>query len=211
MALFDLRPFLMPIFCATLKNNLKTTKEIQDRNFMIDDLKNKDDNELKSEKETKSDNEETRDGLFDDVAQKVNQLREQLLRVSADFQNYQKRIEKEKNEWITLGQSKIIEKFLPFSDDLERAIQSCRVEQLDEKQLKWLEGFELIQKKLAKAFTDLGVKEIDCSSKFNPEFHEALMHVESPEHKTGEIVTVLRKGYIFKDKVLRPARVSVAK
>lgn len=178
---------------------------------MIDDLKNKDDNELKSEKETKSDNEETRDGLLDDVAQKVNQLKEQLLRVSADFQNYQKRIEKEKNEWITLGQSKIIERFLPFSDDLERAIQSCKVEQLDEKQLKWLEGFELIQKNLAKVFTDLGVKEIDCISKFNPEFHEALMHVESPEHKTGEIVAVLSKGYIFKDKVLRPARVSVAK
>lgn len=178
---------------------------------MIDDLKNKNNNELKSEKETNSNDENQQVGSLDDVAQKVSQLKEQLLRVSADFQNYQKRIEKEKNEWITLGQSKIIEKFLPFSDDLERAIQSCKIEQLDEKQSKWLEGFELIHKNLVKVFTDLGVKEIDCSSQFNPEFHEALMHVESPEHKTGEVVTVLSKGYIFKNRVLRPARVSVAK
>jgi molecular chaperone GrpE len=176
---------------------------------MEDDLKNK--NYASDAETSKSDKEEKKEGLLDDVAQKVNQLKEQLLRVSADFQNYQKRIEKEKSEWITLGQAKIIEKFLPFADDLQRAIQSSKTEQLDEKQVKWLEGFELIQKNLAKVYSDLGVKEVDCSNGFDPEVHEALMHVDSPDHKSGQIVAVLAKGYIFKDKVLRPARVSVAK
>jgi molecular chaperone GrpE len=171
---------------------------------MIDDLKDN-----KNQEEAQDSKPES--GILDDVAQKVNQLKEQLLRVSADFQNYQRRIEKEKNEWMTLSQAKVIEKFLPFMDDMERALSSCKKEEMDEKQIKWFEGFELIQKNLAKTFLELGVKEIDCSSTFNPEFHEAIMHVESENHKSEEIVQVLSKGYLFKDKVLRPARVGVAK
>jgi molecular chaperone GrpE len=135
-------------------------------------------------------------------------FKKQLIQVSADFQNFKKRVEKEKTEWINIAQAEIISAFLPFIDDLERAIRSC--EEHDEK-VSWLEGFKIIQKNLKKTFDNLGVKEIDCSDEFDPQYHEALMSVDSDDHESGQIVQVLNKGYLYKDKVLRHAKVSVAK
>lgn len=138
-------------------------------------------------------------------------LKDQLLRVNSDFANFKRRVEKEQTEWMSIAQSSVLEKMLPIMDDLDRAIQACKQSNPDEKESSWLQGFELILKNLEKTFTALGVKEIDCSNGFNPDFHEALMQVDSKDHKSGEIVQVLNKGYLFKDKVLRPAKVSVAK
>lgn len=166
----------------------------------------------KKRENEKDSNEKTSDSSCkDDACQKeVVELKEQLLRVNADFQNFKKRIEKEKTEWIAVGQATVIELFLPFIDDLDRAITSCDEQELDKKD-SWLEGFILIQKSLKKTFKDLGIQEIDCTNKFDPEYHEALMQVDSKDHKSGEIVQVFNKGYLFKDKVLRHAKVSVAK
>jgi molecular chaperone GrpE len=140
----------------------------------------------------------------------VNSLKAQLIRVNADFDNFKKRITKERSEWESFAQINIIEEFLPFIDDYERALQTA---QKDGKKdgLAWLQGFEIIYKNLKKTLDRMGVKEVDCSSNFDPEFHEALMEVESKDHKEGQIVQVLNKGYLFKDKVIRHAKVSVAK
>ena len=143
--------------------------------------------------------------------QELISVKEKLLRVNADFQNYKRRIEKEKMEWINVGQSKVIEAFLPFVDDLDLALGSCNRDELDEKTSALLEGFLIIQKKLKKNLEDLDIKEIDCSGQFDPSFHEALMQMDSKDHESGQIVQVFNPGYLFKDKVLRHAKVSVAK
>lgn len=142
--------------------------------------------------------------------EELNSLKTQLIRVNADFDNFRKRITKERSEWEDFAKINIIEKFLPFIDDCERALQ---VAQSDDKKenLAWLQGFEIIYKNLKKTLDKMGVKEIDCSSDFNPELHEALMEVKSKDHKKGEIVQVLNKGYTYKDIVIRHAKVSVSK
>lgn len=136
--------------------------------------------------------------------------KELLLRTNADFQNFKRRVERERTEWTSLMQSSVIEKILPFVQDLERAIQVAQT-QSAEGSSAWIEGFQLILKNLKKTLADMGVAEIAATGQFNPELHEALMHVDSTDHKSGDIVQELSKGYTFKGKVLTHARVSVAK
>jgi len=162
----------------------------------------------KNNKENEIENTEKAD--TSSCCKELEDTKEKLLRVNADFQNFKRRVETERAEWIQMAQAGIMEKFLPVTDDLDRAILACEKEDNQEKKA-WLEGFKLIQKNLNKTFSDLGIKEIDCSSDFNPEYHEALMSIDSPDYKSGQIVQVLHKGYMFKDKVLRHAKVSVAK
>jgi len=143
--------------------------------------------------------------------QEVDNLKDQLIRVNADFLNFKKRVEREKTEWMSVGQEMILERFFHFVDDLDRAIASCSEQKDDEGKKTWLQGFIIIQKNLKKMLSEIGVKEVDCSVLFDPEYHEALMQVDSTKHKSGQIVQVFSKGYLLKDKVLRHAKVSVAK
>jgi len=129
---------------------------------------------------------------------------QRLMRVSADFSNFKRRVEKERSGWIMSGQAMIIKSFLPCIDDIDRACASGTPSEN-------LEGLLIIQKNAHKTLTDIGVTPIDCSGDFDPSRHEALVHVDSPDHKTGEIIEVLTPGYLFKDTVLRFAQVSVAK
>lgn len=133
----------------------------------------------------------------------------QFLRVSADFANYKRRVEKERLDWMQTAQASIIQKMLPVCDDLERALNVAQ-EQVKAEQNSLIEGFLLIQKNVKKTFEELGVQEIDTTGKFNPEFHEALVSVASPDKESGDVVEVLRKGYLYKGKVVRHAQVSVA-
>lgn len=134
--------------------------------------------------------------------------KELYLRSNADFQNYKRRVEIERLSWMNDAQASILLTILPLLDDLSRAIDAC--DDSEEKHT-WLEGLLLIQKKITKTIEDLGVKEIDCSGEFDPEYHEALIQVESEDYDSGKIVEVMSKGYLFKDNVLRHAKVSVAK
>ncbi len=134
----------------------------------------------------------------------------QCLRVSADFANYKRRVEKERLEWMQTAQSSILQKILPIIDDLERALAHTE-NNVSVEQNPWIEGFILIQKNAKKLLDDLGVEQIDASGKFDPEFHEALVSVHAQDKQPEQIVDVLRKGYLFKGKVLRHTQVSVAK
>ncbi|MCK4517461.1 nucleotide exchange factor GrpE [Candidatus Babeliales bacterium] len=173
---------------------------------------------LKKEKEINKEKPET-SGLPETSEQEVSdQERENLepnykelyLRTVADFQNYKRRIEQQRSSWMQQAQGDILLPILPILDDVERAIESV-AKQKKTGQEEMLAGLELIQKNITKIFKDLGVKEIDCFGKFDPELHEALMQIESADHKSGDIVQVMNKGYIFHDEVLRHAKVSVAK
>lgn len=163
-----------------------------------------DDSEHKSTSQT-----ETHVEPGETKTQETIDFKEQFLRVSADFANYKKRVEKERLDWMQTAERLVIQKMLPIMDDLERALTLAQSKTSAE-QNSWLEGFILIQKNVKKTFEELGVQEIDASGTFNPEFHEALMNVQASDKQSGTVVDVLRKGYILKGKVIRPAQVSVA-
>ncbi|MFA5075076.1 MAG: nucleotide exchange factor GrpE [Candidatus Babeliales bacterium] len=176
-------------------------------NLNMDNLDN-DINNKENERKTEKSIEDTSICLNE-----FKNCQDQLIRISADFDNYKKRIEKEKKNWIDIAKAEILEKFLSFVNDIDMAIAKSKKGQTIENKdcFPWLQGFELIQKNLNKTMSDLGVKEIECSGQFNPEFHDAVVQVASDKHRTGEIVEVFVKGYMFKDRVLKHAQVSVAK
>ncbi|MCK4265332.1 nucleotide exchange factor GrpE [Candidatus Babeliales bacterium] len=137
--------------------------------------------------------------------------KEQFLRVNADLQNFKRRIEKDRSLWVSTAQVKVMEALLPLIDEFDLAISSSEKQEFSQDVKTWLDGFKMIQKNFKKRLADLGVKEIDCSGKFDPNLHEALMQVDSADHKSGEIVSVLSPGYLLGKEIIRHAKVSVAK
>ena len=171
---------------------------------MLEDTENKD-------KEFQNDN-SLSENEFEETRQtpEEDSFKEKFFRISADLQNFKKRVEKERGEWVQHAQGQLLEGLLPIFDELDRAIELSEKNNPDQAPA-WLSGFTLIQKNWKKKLVDLGVEEINATIAFNPEFHEALMQVENSDKKSGEIVHILSKGYSFKGKVIKPAQVSVAK
>ncbi len=141
----------------------------------------------------------------------IKELNEKILRIHADFDNYRKRAQREKEEWVKYSSLDLIDKLLPVIDNLERAAES--LEQQDENIKKIFAGIEMIYRQLMEVLGEEGLKKIECLGKvFDPQFHEAMMQVEAEEgQEDNEIVEELRKGYCFKDRVVRPTMVKVAK
>lgn len=135
-----------------------------------------------------------------------DEWKDRCIRAAAEFENYKKRTEKEKLLWISSAQSSVLTDVLNIVDDFDRAFSQPAGD--DQKSR---EGFELIYKSLQKMLEKYGVQEITEIGEFDPNLHEAIMQVESADHKPGDIVQILQKGYMFKGQVLRPAKVSVAK
>lgn len=145
-----------------------------------------------------------------DTAKELAELQDKFVRVSADLANFQLRVVKERALWVAQAQAEVFKKVITIVDDFDRALHEHQKSSDAASCQSWLAGFELIGKRLAKMLIDSGVREIDCSIPFDPHYHEAIVHVTVPEKKSGDIVEVLQKGYLFNDVVLRPARVSVA-
>lgn len=141
----------------------------------------------------------------------LSQMVERAARLQADFENYKRRQEKERANWFTSAQSMIFVDLLSIIDDFERAMAEAQKQSQQNSELEqWITGFSLIEKALSKTLAKFGVTPMAEESTFDPEKHEAIMQVES-DQESGSIVGVLQKGYMFKDTVLRPAKVSVAK
>lgn len=144
------------------------------------------------------------------ISVETENFKDKFLRLTADFQNYKRRMEKDRLEWMTDAQVMLLEKLLPIFEELERALQHSEQNATPEQQ-EWLKGFLLIQKNWQKTFNDLQIKEISEAKTFDPEQHEALMQVDTTDKESGEVVQVFSKGYTFKDKIVKHAKVSVAK
>ncbi len=160
-----------------------------------------------------SEQETTNESPIDPVAACQEELlawKDRALRMSADFENYKKRTEKEKVQWAKSNQSIILNDLLAIVDDFDRALEQAHKHPASAEFNSWLAGFEMTSKALNKMLQKFDVQEIKEDQVFNPEIHEAVMQVESPDHISGSIVKVLQKGYTFKGEVLRPAKVSVA-
>ena len=137
----------------------------------------------------------------------LDDLRQNLLRRQADFDNYRKRIEKERAEDSKRTMARLIEGLIPVIDGFEHALAAHREKEYE----VYRKGFELIHRLLLDNITKLGVERIDPLGKpFDPHLHQAMDRMETTEHEDGAIVQVFQPGYVFHGRVLRPAMVRVA-
>lgn len=142
------------------------------------------------------------------LASDLNELRQTLMRRQADFDNYRKRIEKERSEDSRRATARVVEGLIPVIDGFEHALAAHRDAPEYESYRK---GFELIYKQLVDNVTRLGVERIDPLGKlFDPHLHQAMDRTESADHPDGQILQVFQPGYVFYGRVLRPAMVRVA-
>ena len=143
------------------------------------------------------------------VSHKKKELLAKLQRVTADFDNYQKRMARNAEETRQWARAEIIRSILPAIDDFEQALESGKAAK-DVQSL--LEGFKLVHDHLLAMLAQQQVAKIEAEGqKFDPEIHEALLHLESAEHEPGTVIAELRKGYTINGRPLRPARVTVSK
>lgn len=141
------------------------------------------------------------------LAAEKSDLKNTLIRLQADFDNYRKRTDRERHSERHRGAEVIVESILPVLDGFERAISSHR----DAAHNEYREGFQLIRKQLLDALSKHGLQKIDAVGKpFDPNFHHAIERVETSEQPDDAVLEELQSGYIFHGKVLRPAMVRVA-
>lgn len=139
--------------------------------------------------------------------QKIEELEDRVKRQMAEFENFRKRTDKEKAAMYEVGAKSVIEKILPVVDNFERGLGSIPEE---ERGGAFAEGMNMIYKQLVGELDKLGVKPIEALGKeFNPEFHNAVMQVESEEYESGVIAQELQKGYTYHDMVVRHSMVAV--
>ena len=137
----------------------------------------------------------------------LEELRQTLLRRQADFDNYRKRIEKERFEDSRRATARVIEGLIPVIDSFENALAAHREAEYE----SYRKGFELIYKQLLDNLTRLGAERMDPAGKpFDPHLHQAVDRAETTEHEDGTILQVFQPGYSFHGRVLRPAMVRVA-
>jgi molecular chaperone GrpE len=141
------------------------------------------------------------------LAADLEDLRHPLLRRQADFENYRKRIEKERFEDSKRATARVIEGLIPIIDGFEHALAAHREAEYE----NYRKGFELIYKQLLDNVTKLGAERIDPVGKpFDPHLHQAMDRTETTEERDGTILQVFQPGYVFHGRVLRPAMVRVA-
>ncbi len=165
------------------------------------------------EKEKKSSADDSKKSELEECKEKLSECEDRYLRMHAEFENIKKRMEREKEKSVAYAQEQFARDLLPVMDSLELALASIPTpeEGGDEHLQKLREGVQLTLDQFVKTFEKHHIKVVDIEEGFNPNFHEAVMQVESEEHESGQIVQVLQKGYTYKERLLRPAMVSVAK
>lgn len=174
--------------------------------------------EVQNEEETA---EATQEAAEPTLEEKVAQLEEALkesedkyLRVHADFENIKKRLEKEKYQAIDYASEKFAKDLLAPIDTLEMALaaeEAATELPAEELLAKLKQGVELTIKNFYTAFEKHDISIVETDGEFDPNFHDAVMQVDSPDHEDGQIVQQLQKGYKFKERLLRPAMVSICK
>lgn len=150
---------------------------------------------------------EKADKKQDALKEKIEELEDRVKRQMAEFDNFRKRSEKEKTMMFETGAKSVIEKILPVVDNFERGLASVSAE---EKDGGFAQGMEMIYKQLMTELEKMEVKPIPAvGEEFNPDFHNAVMQVESEEYETGVIAQELQKGYTYRDSVVRHSMVAV--
>lgn len=140
--------------------------------------------------------------------EKIEELNDKLLRQMAEFDNFRKRSEREKSMMFDMGAKNVIEKILPVIDNFERGFATLSEEA---KQEPFAQGMEKVYKQLMSTLETMGVKPIEAvGCEFNPDFHNAVMHIEDESFGENVVTEELQKGYLYKESVVRHSMVKVA-
>ena len=165
----------------------------------------------KEEKKNKKENKELKH-LEEENHKLKNNLKEsseKVLRLAAEMQNYKKRNETEKSNMLKYANEDLAKSLLPILDNFERAIRLDDNDLSDEVS-KFLSGFKMIYGSFVNVLNNIEVKEIECDGlEFDPVYHQAVLTEKDETKPSGVILEVLQKGYMYKDKVIRPAMVKV--
>ena len=160
--------------------------------------------------EKEYENKEEVDELGCKCEEKIKGLEEALLRSQAELINYKRRKDEEVTRMLKYAEEDIVKEFLPILDNFERAIKMDD-NNLDDEVSKFLEGFKMIYCSMQSIMNNFEVKQIDGANKpFDPVYHNAIMVEQKEGVEPGMVIEVLQKGYIYKDKVIRPAMVKVS-
>ncbi len=164
--------------------------------------------------ETEETEEVEKKGIFkrkpkkDKKDEKIEELTDKLTRQMAEFDNYRKRTEKEKSGMYEIGAKDVIEKILPVIDNFERGLAAVPEEQKED---SFVTGMEMIYKQIMTTLDGIGVKPIEAvGQEFNPDLHNAVMHVEDEELGENIVAEEFQKGYTYRDSVVRYSMVKVA-
>ena len=146
---------------------------------------------------------------------KLEITQEKLLRTMAEMENQRRRFEKEKKEAFEFGGFNFASESLSLIDNIDRAITSFKNDDAlkNNKDLnKIIDGIEVVKKDLMSIFRKNGIEQIDCiNKKFDPNFHQAMLEIDNTAKEPGTVVQEIQKGYMMKDRLLRPSLVGVAK
>ncbi len=157
--------------------------------------------------EKKAFKKKSKDKKQDALKEKVDELEDKVKRQMAEFDNFRKRTEKEKAAMFETGAKSVIEKILPVVDNFERGLATIPEEDKDS---AFANGMEMIYRQLLTELEKMEVKPIAAvGEEFNPEFHNAVMQVESEEYESGVVAQELLKGYTYRDSVVRHSMVAV--
>ena len=189
--------------------------EIQEEEVKAEDTAEAEATETAETEETKADAEPDKKGFFgkkkekkDKKDEQIAELTDKVKRQLAEFENFRNRTEKEKSQMYEIGAKDIIEKILPVVDNFERGLGSVPEE---EKNAPFVEGMEKIYKQLMTTLESVGVKPIEAvGQEFNPDFHNAVMHVEDEGLGENIIAEEFQKGYMYRESVVRHSMVKVA-
>jgi molecular chaperone GrpE len=180
---------------------------VSDKDVKINLNKNVDSSELEQSAESVAADTAKANAELAKLTADLEELRQTLLRRQADFDNYRKRIEKERFEDAKRATARVVEGLIPVIDGFEHALAAHREAEYE----SYRKGFELIYKQLLDHLAKLGVERLDPVGKpFDPHLHQAVDRAETKDHDDGTILQVFQPGYVFHGRVLRPAMVRVA-
>ena len=187
----------------------KTAETVEE----VEEQESKEETEASDTSSEESQKEPEKKGFFgkkkkDKKDEKIEELTDMVKRQMAEFDNYRKRTEKEKSSMYEIGAREVIEKILPIVDNFERGLAAVPEE---EKETPFVDGMNKIYRQLLSVFEGMGVKAIESvGQEFNPDYHNAVMHVEDEEAGENVVVEEFQKGYTYKDTVIRHSMVKVA-
>ena len=147
-------------------------------------------------------------GELAELRRERDALQDRLLRMAAEFENYRKRVDRERRDRADTAVADAVEELLPIIDNLELALEAPGGGDVE----VYRKGVDLIHRQMTEMLRKRGVEPIQSvGADFDPRFHQAVAHEVSAEHREGEVIEELRKGYMLGDRLLRPAMVKVAK
>ncbi len=196
------------------ENNIEKDNIVTDPEDHFDEVIEEENEKNDDTNQVENETEESQEVGSEEKQSELNQLKDEnadlndrLLRLQADFDNYKRRMKKEKEMDFKYKSQELATEIIPVLDNFERALQTGAD---NENVASFVDGVEMVYQQLQQALEKVGVTEIEAEGKeFDPTIHQAVMQVEEDGYDSNQVIEVLQKGYQLKDRVIRPAMVKV--